>query len=195
MILRPIRTAALAAVFPLLLSVALAFSSASAQGTPACTFVVVHCNYAALYDGSVEWEVKLESRNSRRIETVTVTITKGVATCRGSVTVTEQGVTTSGTIGGGGIVAVEFDRTGDIPVGGGKYYLVTAACPSVAGMGSPVTPPTLDGREYHSDKQPSTLIPGSALKGTTTSSPDDDPVNGVKSLVRVTWDLTKAKSP
>ena len=171
--------------------VALAFSSAAGQGTPGCTFSVVHCNYAVLYDGTMDWEVRLDGPKYHRVETVSVTIQKGIGTCSGSVTETDQGVTKTGTIGGRGIVAVEFDQDADV----GKYYLVTAACPSVAGMGSPVTPPELDGREYHSDKQPSTLTPGSALKGMTTSHPDDDPVNGATSLVKVTWDLKKTKIP
>jgi hypothetical protein len=171
--------------------VALAFSSATAQGTRGCTASVVHCNYAVLYDGTMDWEVRLAGPKYHRVEAVSVTIQKGIATCSGSVTETDQGVTKTGTIGGRGIVAVEFDQDADV----GKYYLVTAACPSVAGMGSPVTPPELDGREYHSDKQPSTLTPGSNLKGITTSHPDEDPVNGVTSSVKVTWDLTKTKIP
>jgi hypothetical protein len=150
---------------------------------------VVHCNYAVHYDGTITWQVKLDGPKYHYLETGGLTFLKGLGFCSGSVTITDQGVTTTGTIGGSGLVAVEFDENAQV----GKYYVVTAACPSVAGMGSPVTPPQLDGREHQSYPQPSTLTPGNPLKGSTTSHPDDDPVNGASSTVIVTWDLTKAK--
>ena len=158
-----------------------------ASQTPACTFSVVHCNYAALYSGSVSWDVTANAAKYHRVEKVTVTVVHGVATCDGTVSETDQGVTQTGTIKGTGMIAVEFDKDTDV----GKHYIVTAACPSVAGMGSPVTPAQLDGREHGSYKQPSDLAPGSPLKGSTSSHPDDDPANGVTGTVNVSWDLKR----
>jgi hypothetical protein len=173
---------ALAALIGLIV---LAPAAASAQGTLMCKPVVVHCNYAAHYSGTVDYTNRLDGPSYHRVESVSVTFQKGVAMCSGSVTETDASGTKTGTIGGPGLIAVEFDQDSDV----GKYYEVTAACPSAAGMGSPVTPPELDGREYKSYKQPSTLKPGDALSGTTTSHPDDDPVNGARSTVQVSWNI------
>jgi hypothetical protein len=162
-------------------------ASLTGRGIPGCTYSVVHCNYAALYSGSVVWEVTLTAPKFSRVEKVTVQVVRGVATCNGAVTQTDVGGTQKGSITGTGMIAVEFDEDSDV----GKYYLVTAACPSEAGMGSPVTAAKLDGREYTSDKQKSALTPGSDLKGATSNDRDTDAVNGAVGRVNVGWDLKR----
>jgi len=164
--------------------------SAQAGSAPTCVPVVVPCNYAGAYSGTVSRHVELAAPKSRYIEQLTVAVTKGQATCSGNVTQIDQGTTTRGIIQGPGLIAVEFVRDNQ----GKMSYEVTAACPSPSGMGSPSTPAELDGRELKSYKQPATAI-GMNLSGSDTSSPDADSVNNVTNTVTVKWSLTTAPPP
>jgi hypothetical protein len=190
------------------------------NGVPGCRPVIVHCNYGALYNGTVSWSSTLnyiassanQTRRSDRSVSVTATIANGTAICAGTVTEnrsasgdeTERGWLRA-TIGGPGLFAVEFDKDAQ----GKLYYLVTIACPSESGTDSTenlktgqkdgnaitVTLPELDGREMQSDKQPATR-PGMNLNGSITfRHPDEDPLNGVNGTVTVSWALNAGGRP
>ena len=190
------------------------------QGVPSCRYEIVHCNYGALYTGTVSWSSTLiysassgsqRARSDRRVNVV-ATITNGTVICAGTV---NEDRSVSGdepsrgwlraTVGGPGLFAVEFDKDQQ----GKLYYLVTIACPSEAGTESTEnlktggkdgnaissTPPGLDGREMQSDKQPATHVGMNLAGNITFRHPDEDPLNGVSGTVTVKWTLNAATRP
>jgi hypothetical protein len=149
---------------------------------------VVSCNYAYLYSGSFNWSYSLNGSQSQSLEQVQVGINNGVGNCQGTVRVTEHGRTTTGTIAGPALVAVEFERDSVNNI----VYNITVACPSVAGMGSPVQPAELGHHDLSTYPQPSTGIAQHVIKGGSNyPAPETDPVNGVTGTVQVTWALTR----
>jgi hypothetical protein len=203
----------LSAVLPIAF---LASSREVPEQQPQCRMEVVHCNYGALYSGTVSWSKSLitqqstpsASRLDRRVDSVRVTVSNGRATCAGTVEENRNStgdVPTRGklraAITGPALFAVEFDKDAN----GKLYYLVTVACASEAGTDSTFdtrtgaadgndiisTPPALDGREMQSDKQPATAV-GIDLAGRITfTHPDEDRLNGVTGTVTVRWDLKR----
>jgi hypothetical protein len=178
---------------------------------------VVPCNYGVNYSGTVSWSKSLvvhqtsptATNSERHTETVNVTVTRGQATCAGTMEENREAtgdVPTRGklraAITGKALFAVEFSKDEN----GKDYYLVTVACASAAGTDSTLnlktgvwdgneitsTPPELDGREMQSDKQPATSI-GMNLSGTNTfTHPDEDRLNGVSGTITVKWDLKRS---
>ena len=172
-----------------------------------CKPTVVPCNYAHMYSGTISWTESINGPAGTFNAAVGVTVKDGVGVCTGSetsVSISQFGRTTkTGTISGKALVAVEFDYYEEVsgsanqpnrPMG----YKVTAACPSAdypatpnGDAATPATPAELDGRERSSYPQLATALEQKQLKGTNSSSPEDDPVNRVTSLLVVKWDLTK----
>jgi hypothetical protein len=166
-------------------------SSAGAQTPtqePACKMTVVSCNYAYLYSGQFSWENTLNGPASQFHEQVTVGVNNGVANCQGTVRETDNGQTRSGTVSGPGLFAVEFelDSTNKL------VYRITAACPTAAGMGSPVQKAELGHHDYETYQQPATTIGQKVLKGGSNyPAPETDAVNNVTGTVQVTWNITR----
>ena len=155
---------------------------------PPCKMTVVSCNYAYLYSGQFSWENTINSANSQFHEQVTVGVNNGVANCVGTVRETNNGQTQSGTVSGPGLFAVEFERDSTNQL----VYRITAACPSPAGMGSPVQPAELGHHDRETYEQRATTIAQKVLKGGSNyPAPETDAVNGVTVSVQVTWNITR----
>ena len=155
---------------------------------PPCKMTVVSCNYAYLYSGQFSWENTINSANSQFHEQVTVGVNNGVANCVGTVRETNNGQTQSGTVSGPGLFAVEFERDSTDSL----VYRITAACPTAAGMGSPVQKAELGHHDYETYQQRATEIGQKVLKGGSTyPAPETDTVNGVTGTVQVTWNVTR----
>lgn len=173
-----------------LVIVALSSHSRSAIGAqePRCEMKVVSCNYAQLYSGQFSWTNTLSAPGSQFHEQVTVTVKNGVANCLGTVRSTDQGQSTSGTISGPGLFAVEFERDSVDKLA----YRITAACPTAAGMGSPVQPAELGHNDRETYQQRATTIGQKELKGSSSyPAPETDEVNHVTGTVQVTWNVTR----
>ena len=178
----------------LLTVVALPLYSASSAGAqaptqePPCKMTVVSCNYAYLYSGQFSWSNTLNGPASQFHEQVTVGVNNGVADCVGTVRETSNGQTTSGTVSGPGLFAVEFERDSTNQL----VYRITAACPTAAGMGSPVQKAELGHHDYETYQQRATTIGQKVLKGGSNyPAPETDSVNGVTGTVQVTWNITR----
>jgi hypothetical protein len=162
-------------------------SSAGAQ-TPTCQMKVVSCNYAYLYSGQFSWSNTINGSASQFHEQVSVGVKNGVADCVGTVRETSNGQTTSGTVSGPGLFAVEFERDSTNQL----VYRITAACPTAAGMGSPVQPAELGHHDQETYQQRATTIAQKEVKGSSTyPAPETDAVNGVTGTVQVTWNITR----
>jgi len=153
----------------LLIIVALASHSTSTAGaqTPPCQMKVVSCNYAHLYSGQFSWSNTINGPASQFHEQVTVGVKNGVADCVGTVRETENGQTQSGTISGPGLFAVEFERDSADKL----VYRITAACPTAAGMGSPVQKAELGHHDVETYQQRATSIAQKELKGVSNYRP------------------------
>ena len=166
-------------------------SPAGAQApteTPPCQMKVVSCNYAHLYSGQFSWSNTIDGPASQFREQVTVGVKDGVADCVGTVRETSNGQTTSGTVSGPGLFAVEFERDSTNQL----VYRITAACPTAAGMGSPVQKAELGHHDYETYQQRATTIGQKVLKGGSNyPAPETDSVNGVTGTVQVTWNITR----
>ena len=174
----------------LLVVVALSSHQPSAAGAqePKCQMKVVSCNYAHLYSGQFSWTNTLNGPASQFHEQVTVTVKDGAANCLGTVRETSNGQTTSGTVSGPGLFAVEFERDSANQV----VYRITAACPTAAGMGSPVQKAELGHHDMETYQQRPATIGQKSLKGSSNyPAPETDPVNHVTGTVQVTWDITR----
>jgi hypothetical protein len=149
---------------------------------------VVSCNYAYLYSGQFSWENTISGSASRFHEQVTVGVKNGVADCVGTVQETSNGQTTSGTVSGPGLFAVEFE----LDSANKLVYRITAACPTAAGMGSPVQRAELGHHDQQTYEQRATGIAQKVLQGGSNyPAPETDPVNGVTGTVQVTWNITR----
>ena len=166
-------------------------SSAGAQAptqTPPCQMKVVSCNYAYLYSGQFSWSNTINGSASQFREQVTVGVKNGVADCVGTVRETSNGQTTSGTVSGPGLFAVEFERDSTNQL----VYRITAACPTAAGMGSPVQRAELGHHDQETYPQRATTIAQKVLQGSSNyPAPETDAVNGVTGTVQVTWNITR----
>ena len=173
----------------LLIVVALASHSSSVGAqTPTCQMKVVSCNYAHLYSGQFSWSNTINGPASQFHEQVTVGVKNGVADCVGTVRETENGQTQSGTISGPGLFAVEFERDSADKL----VYRITAACPTAAGMGSPVQKAELGHHDLETYQQRATTIAQKELKGGSNyPAPETDAVNHVTGTVQVTWNITR----
>ena len=119
---------------------------------------------------------------------MTVGVKNGVADCLGTVRETSNGQTTTGQISGPGLFAVEFERDSANKL----VYRITAACPTPAGMGSPVQRAELGHNDRETYQQPATAIAQKVLKGGSNyPAPETDPVNGVTGTVQVTWNIAR----
>jgi len=162
-------------------------SSADVQ-TPACQMKVVSCNYAYLYSGTFSWSITLNGPASQFREQVSVGVNNGVADCLGTVQETSNGQTQNGTVSGPGLFAVEFERDSTNQL----VYRITAACPTVAGMGSPVQPAELGHHDMTTYEQRAVTIAQKVMQGTSNyPAPETDPVNNVTGTVQVTWNITR----
>lgn len=162
-------------------------SSAGAQ-TPPCQMKVVSCNYAHLYSGQFSWTITLNGPSSQFHEQVTVSVKNGVADCLGTVRETSNGQTTSGKVSGPGLFAVEFELDSTDKL----VYRITAACPTAAGMGSPVQPAELGHHDLETYKQRATAIAQKVLQGSSNyPAPETDEANRVTGTVQVTWNITR----
>ncbi len=149
---------------------------------------VVSCNYAYLYSGQFMWDNTLNGSASQFHEQVTVGVINGVANCLGTVKETEHGPTTTGTISGPGLFAVEFERDSVNQL----VYRLTAACPTVAGMGSPVQRAELGHHDMETYQQRATAIAQKLIEGGASyPAPETDPVNGVTGTVQISWRITR----
>ena len=175
---------------PVLVLLALRFHSVSSTDvqTPGCQMKVVSCNYAYLYSGRFSWTNALNGPASQFKEQVSVSVNNGVADCLGTVHETSNGQTQNGTISGPGLFAVEFE----LDSANKLVYRITAACPTAAGMGSPVQPAELGHHDMTTYEQRPATIAQKTMQGTSNyPAPETDPVNGVTGTVQVTWNITR----
>ena len=164
-----------------------ALSSRSHQ-EPTCQMKVVSCNYGYLYSGQFSWANTIKGSASQFHEQVTVSVKNGVADCLGTVRETSNGQTTNGTVSGPGLFAVEFERDSANKL----VYRITAACPTAAGMGSPVQAAELGHHDVETYQQRATTIGQKVVKGSSNyPAPETDEVNGVTGTVQVTWNITR----
>jgi hypothetical protein len=155
---------------------------------PPCQMKVVSCNYAHLYSGEFSWTNTLNGPSSQFHEQVTVSVKNGVADCLGTVRETSNGQTTSGKVSGPGLFAVEFERDS----AGKLVYRITAACPTAAGMGSPVQRAELGHHDQETYQQRATAIAQKVLQGGSNyPAPETDEVNHVTGTVQVAWNITR----
>lgn len=155
---------------------------------PTCQMKVVSCNYAYLYSGQFSWTNTINGAASQFYEQVTVGVKNGVANCLGTVRETSNGQTTTGTISGPGLFAVEFERDSTNKL----VYRITGACPTAAGMGSPVQPAELGHHDLETYLQRATAIAQKVLQGGSNyPAPETDTVNGVTGTVQVTWNIRR----
>lgn len=155
---------------------------------PTCQMKVVSCNYAYLYSGQFSWTNTITASASQFHEQVTVSVKNGVADCLGTVRETDNGQTTAGTVSGRGLFAVEFERDSANKL----VYRITAACPTPAGMGSPVQPAELGHHDRETYQQRATTIGQKVLQGGSNyPAPETDSANGVTGSVQVTWNITR----
>jgi len=167
---------------------ALPMYSPRARQEPSCQMKVVSCNYAYLYSGQFSWTNVIKSSESNLNEQVTVGVNKGAANCLGTVVETEHGRSTTRTISGPGLFAVEFERDSANKL----VYRITAACPTAAGEGSPAQKAELGHNDRESYQQKATSIGQDVLEGGSSyPAPETDPSNGVTGTVKVSWRLTK----
>jgi hypothetical protein len=182
---------------------------AALKGTgvsPVCTNRVVFCNYAHLYSGTFNWTSNLSGPAGSTSETVSVTITHGVAGCNGTVVSTFKGRSRTGAVTGTGLVAVEFDNdtlpNGDRDPKAGEVYRITVACPSPAFQATadeaatPSRPAELGDffqQTYDQRITPPFKAPLVDLVGSTSyPAPDVDALNGVNGAVQVNWSLKRS---
>ena len=160
---------------------------------PPCQTKVVSCNYAYLYSGTFYWTVSLSGPASQSSWKVQVAVNQGVAACGGTETETSNGQTTTATIGGTGLFAVEFNRGSNNQL----EYVLTAACPAPPWMGAPGQPAELGHDPYqYIDPKPATAIGQASLSGSLTyPAPETDPANGVTGTVTVSWNLACQQKP
>jgi hypothetical protein len=155
---------------------------------PTCQMKVVSCNFAYLYSGQFSWSNTIKGPASQFHEQVTVTVKNGVADCLGTVRETSNGQTTTGTVSGPGLFAVEFERDSTNKL----VYRITAACPTPAGMGSPVQPAELGHHDLETYQQRATTMAQKEVQGTSNyPAPETDALNGVTGTVQVTWHITR----
>jgi hypothetical protein len=182
------RLALLLAVVALPLHVPVSAGAQTPAQEPKCQMKVVSCNYAYLYSGQFSWTNTINGSASQFREQVTVGVKNGVADCSGTVRETSNGQTTSGTVSGPGLFAVEFERDSANKL----VYRITAACPTAAGMGSPVHPAELGHHDQQTYEQRATMIGQKTLQGSSNyPAPETDSVNGVTGTVQVTWNITR----
>lgn len=160
-----------------------------------CEMKVVFCNYAHLYTGSFRWRTTLSGPASSHTETVDVQVIKGVATCNGAATDSENGQTTTGPITGTGLIAVEFERDDTYRL----VYRITVACPSPAWpgtpdnpRGTPSRPAELGDNEQKSYDQPASGFGIDLIGSSSYPAPETDSVNGVSGQVDVSWSLKRS---
>ena len=151
-----------------------------------CQMKVVSCNYAHNYSGTFIWSKTLTGSASRNTERVQVEVVRGVASCNGAETDTENGRTLTGPVVGPGLIAVEFEK---------NIYRITVACPSPDwpatpdAAATPSRPAELGHNDQQSYDQPAPP-PGANLVGSYSNpAPETDPVNAVTGLVTVSWEL------
>lgn len=167
--------------------VVVALASRSPQ-EPTCQMKVVSCNYAYLYSGQFSWTNTIKGPASQFYEQVTVGVKNGVADCLGTVRETSNGQTTAGTVSGPGLFAVEFERDSANKL----VYRITAACPTAAGMGSPVQRAELGHHSLETYEQRATTIAQKVIQGSSNyPAPETDEANGVTGTVQVTWNIAR----
>ncbi len=179
-----------------------------------CQPVLVHCNYANLYSGTIAYRsvdsTLTDDFRSRTEVVIDITVIGGKAQCRGSVTELEvrgyKGVPESemkgrGDILGPGLVAIEFDFREGQPV-----YIITFACPGpdlvresrsiaageVTTERFPADPVEWGGGELVADPQPSSRDPDEmpVLRGSFRHD-RWDPENLAGGYTRTSWDLKR----
>ncbi len=158
-----------------------------------CEMKIVFCNYAHLYSGTFRWTSSLSAPGSQFSEHVQVDVVKGVATCNGSATESEQGQSRTGAITGPGLLAVEFERD---DTNRRLVYRITAACPTPDWPATPDAPATPSRRAEmgHNDQstyeQPAKAIAQADLTGSSSyPAPETDNLNGVTGAVSISWSL------
>ena len=179
-----------------------------------CQPVLVHCNYAGLYSGTIKFKsvdtTTTDDFKSLQETVITVTVIGGKAQCSGSVTEWEirgyKGVPESemkgrGDITGPGLVAIEFDFREGAPV-----YVVTFSCPEpdmvresrslAGGTGTserfPGAPVEWNGGTLVADPQPSSADPDQMPSLTGSFRHDRwDPDNSAGGYTTTSWDLKR----
>jgi len=182
-------------------------------------------NQAQFFSGNFDWTTVLEVQGdgisgdvSKAVESVSVAIVAGQATCKGSynetVSTYDAGklvskATTVGTIAGPGFILLEFGLGTEAHTGK-PIYRITVSCPTHSGTvtsqsfrpggGTSVEQVTAEPAEqgHHEWETYAQLDTsgGQTLKGSTNDpQPDADPANKVVGTVRLTWSLTRIARP
>lgn len=153
-----------------------------------CEMRVVSCNYAYLYSGTFTWGIDLRAPKTTVTTSVTVNVTKGVATCSGTETTIDlESGTQTKSIGGDGLIAVEFVKDSADQL----VYNVTAACPPPAAAGSSAVPAELGHTDMQSYPVRATSVGMNVVGASTYPAPEEDPVNNVTGTVSVRWSLLR----
>lgn len=157
---------------------------ADAPEVAQCVNKTVQCNYAQWYTGKISWSHTIIAPNAQHYDNATVSVTNGVASCNGGVREVDHGQTTSGSINGPGLIGIQFmlDSANKL------VYRIIGACPTAAGMGSPVQPADLDHNSMETYEQRATKIEQQLLADSVSyPAPEVDPVNNVTGTVVVVW--------
>ncbi len=155
-----------------------------------CVNQTVQCNWAKFYSGTFGWSHSIIAPKSEHYENVTVSLSPtGQVGCNGGVREIDNGRTTTGSITGNGLLGIQFQ----LDSMNAMTYRIIGACPSVAGMGSPVRPADLDDNSMETYQQPANVGQGQPiLVGSSVyPAPETDPVNSVTGQVRVSWSFHK----
>jgi hypothetical protein len=184
------------------------------HGQSSCKPSLVSCNYAHLYTGSVTIKtgsaVPSPDHQAGYTEDVTVSINSaGVVTCTGSHKAYERNAyngtpestsNTSGAIGGPGLLAIEFQRSGGKPV-----YMISYACPTAdlqtttvdvrTGVSevtqTPPEPADSNRLARAGEEEPATRIAMDTLKGTRTYNLRIAAGDDGDGMIQVTWLFAK----
>lgn len=182
-------------------------------------------NQAQFFSGSFDWTTTLEVQGdgvngdvSKVVESVSVGIVAGKATCKGSYNETVSSydagklvskATTVGTIAGPGFILLEFGHGTDTHTGK-PIYRIAVSCPTHSGTvtsqsfrpggGTSVEQITAEPAEQgHHEWETYTQLDtsgGQTLKGSLNDPhPDADPTNKVVGTSRLIWSLTRIAKP
>jgi hypothetical protein len=178
-------------------------ATATLTGTgviPLCTYTVVPCNYAHLYDGTFSWTIRLQGPHGSDDLSVIASIEAGRVNCNGSqVTRRPDGVSWTGTIVGRGLIGVEFIADEAYPLASS----ITVACPSARfpdhadGSRGWDSEPAEVGSSFSFQTPPARArVAGEPLAGTLNyPPPETDALNGVTGTVSVQWNLWRTGQP
>ncbi len=141
-----------------------------------CEPVLVHCNYAKFYSGTIGWTATLKAPGLDSRGAYEATVTRGKVQCQAK-------TTDDGEFSGPGLLVVEKPRSS--PTDRRGNYLIRVSCPS-----GPDEEISIDGGLQIDERAAADFA---LLEGTESyPHPDSDEVNKVTGTMTVRWRLSAA---